>query len=113
MNDLFKKVSYLEGLADGLGVDETTNEGKLLLQIINVLGDFTDVLEDIVDDQIGLEEYVSFIDEDLSDVEDEIYDDYDEFDDYEDYDDFDDYDDFEIEDESSDSSDDSETFIGE
>lgn len=100
MNDLLKKVSYLEGLAEGLGVDKTTNEGKLLLQIIDVLGDFTDVLEEVVEDQIGLEEYVSFIDEDLSDVEDEIYDDYDEFEDF----DFDD--DFEILDECLDCTDD-------
>ena len=88
MNNLFKKVSYLEGLAEGLGVNESTNDGKLLMQIIEVLGDFTDVLEDMVEDQIGLEEYVTFIDEDLSDLEDEIYDDYDEFDEYEDYDEF-------------------------
>ncbi len=88
MNNLLKKVSYLEGLAEGLGVKESTNDGKLLMQIIEVLGDFTDVLEDMVEDQIGLEEYVTFIDEDLSDLEDEIYDDYDEFDEYEDYDEF-------------------------
>lgn len=101
MNDLFQKVSYLQGLADGLGVDETTNEGKLLIKIIDVLGEFTEVLDEIVEDQVGLEEYVSFIDEDLSDVEDELYDDYDEFDEYDDFD-FEDYDELEIHDECSD-----------
>lgn len=101
MNDLFQKVSYLQGLADGLGVDEATNEGKLLIKIIDVLGELTEVLDEIVEDQVGLEEYVSFIDEDLSDVEDELYDDYDEFDEYDDFD-FEDYDEFEIHDECSD-----------
>lgn len=91
MNNLFKKVSYLQGLAEGLGVNDSTNEGKLLLQIIDVLGDFTDVLEDVVEDQVGLEEYVSFIDEDLSDLEEEIYDDYDEFDEFDDFDEYDEF----------------------
>ncbi|OLS03931.1 CD1247 N-terminal domain-containing protein [Tissierella creatinophila] len=97
MNYLFQKVSYLQGLAEGLGVDDTSNEGKLLLQIIDVLGEFTEVLDEVVEDQVGLEEYVSFIDEDLSDVEDEVYDDYDEFDEYDDFD-FEDYDEFELND---------------
>lgn len=97
MNYLFQKVSYLQGLAEGLGVDDTSNEGKLLLQIIDVLGEFTEVLDEVVEDQVGLEEYVSFIDEDLSDVEDEVYDDYDEFDEYDDFD-FEDYDEFELHD---------------
>lgn len=89
MDFLLQKVSYLQGLADGLGVDESTKEGKLLLHIIDTLEEFADVLADTIDDQIELEEYVNFIDEDLSDVEDEVYgedDDYDDDDfDFEDY----------------------------
>ncbi|MGO1470380.1 MAG: CD1247 N-terminal domain-containing protein [Tissierella sp.] len=95
MNNLLKKVSYLQGLAEGLGVDETSNEGKLLLEIIDVLGDFTEVLGETVEEQIGIEEYVNFIDEDLSDLEDEFYDEFDEFDEF--YD-FDDYEEFELDD---------------
>ena len=84
MNNLFKKVSYLQGLTAGLGVDDTTNEGRILLEVIDVLGEFTEVLGEIVDDQIGLEEYVNFIDEDLSDVEDELYDEFAEFEEFDD-----------------------------
>ncbi len=73
MDYLFQKVSYLQGLADGLNVDDSTNEGKLLLHIIDVLGEFAEVLDEVIEDQVDLEEYVNFIDEDLSDVEDEIY----------------------------------------
>ena len=91
MDYLFQKVSYLQGLADGLGVDESTNEGKLLVQIIDVLGEFADVLEEVIEEQLDLEEYVEFIDEDLADLEEEVYDidDYDEFDDDFDYEFFD------------------------
>lgn len=83
MDYLFQKVSYLQGLADGLEVDESTNEGKLLVQIIDVLGDFAEVLDEVIEDQVDLEDYVNFIDEDLADLEEEIYDldeDYDDFD---------------------------------
>ena len=90
MDYLFQRVSYLQGLADGLGVDESTKEGKLLIQIIEVLGEFAEVLEEVVEEQRDLEEYVNYIDEDLSDVEDEIYD-LDEYDDDDfDFDEFDD-----------------------
>ncbi|NLV88632.1 MAG: hypothetical protein GX021_04615 [Tissierellia bacterium] len=99
MDYLLQRVSYLKGLADGLGIDEKSKEGKLLLEIVEVLEDFADVLEETIDNQIELEEYVNFIDEDLADVEDEIYEsdddyDYDDFDDYYDYDDDFDFDDF-------------------
>lgn len=91
MDYLFQKVSYLQGLADGLGVDESTNEGKLITHIIDILGEFAEVLDEVIEDQRDLEEYVDFIDEDLADVEDELYD-VDEFDEDDDFD-FDFYDD--------------------
>jgi hypothetical protein len=84
MNYLFEKVSYLQGLAEGLDITEESNEGKLLLHIIDTLGEFADVLDEIAENQVDLEEYVNFIDEDLADVEDELYDD-----EYFDEDDFD------------------------
>ncbi len=95
MEYLMQKVSYLKGLADGLGVDENTKEGKLLLHIVDILEEFADVMDETIDNQVELEEYVNFIDEDLADVEDELYgsdDDYDEDDfDFDDFDDCDDY----------------------
>lgn len=93
MDYLFQKVSYLQGLADGLEIDESTNEGKLLVQIIDALGDFAEVLDEIVEDQVDLEDYVTFIDEDLADLEDVVYD-YDE--DFILYDDFDELDEFDL-----------------
>jgi len=93
MEYLFQKVAYLKGLADGLGIDDSTKEGKLLLHIVETLEEFADVMEEIVEDQIDLEEYVNFIDEDLADVEDDIYSDEDDFDFDDDDFDFDDYDD--------------------
>lgn len=73
MEYLIQKVSYLKGLADGLGIEETTNEGKLLLHIVDALEEFADVLDETLENQLVLEEYVEFIDEDLAEVEDDIY----------------------------------------
>lgn len=73
MEYLMQKVSYLKGLADGLGVDDSSKEGKLLLHIVDTLEEFADVLDETVDNQLDLEEYVNFIDEDLADVEEDIY----------------------------------------
>ncbi len=90
MDYLFQKVSYLQGLADGLGVDDSTKEGKLLIHIIETLEEFADALDELIDDHDDLEEYVNYIDEDLADLEDEVYE-YDDDDDYDDDFDFEDY----------------------
>ena len=89
MEYLMQKVSYLKGLADGLGIEDSSKEGKLLLHIVETLEEFADVLDETVDNQLDLDEYVNFIDEDLADVEEDIY----GLDDEEDDDDFD-FDDF-------------------
>ncbi len=86
MEHLYEKISYLVGLAEGLAIEEESKEGKLLLHIINTLEDFADAINEVYDDQSDLAEYVDYIDEDLSDVEDEVFgemdDEYDYLDDY-------------------------------
>ncbi|MDD2446792.1 MAG: hypothetical protein PHY91_03760 [Tissierellia bacterium] len=73
MDYLLQKVAYLRGLVDGLEIEESTKEGKVLLNIVDTLEVFADVLTDVVEDQDDLEEYVNFIDEDLADVEEDLY----------------------------------------
>lgn len=73
MDYLGQKVSYLKGLAEGLGIDESSKEGKLLLHIVDTLEDFADALAETIENQVDLEEYVNFIDEDLADLEEDIY----------------------------------------
>lgn len=89
MEYLFQKVSYLQGLAEGLDVENESKEGKLILHIIDILGEFADVLDEVIDDQVELEEYVNYIDEDLADMEEDVYGDFEE--DYEDDFDFDNF----------------------
>lgn len=70
-----EKVAYLQGLTKGLEVSDQSAEGKLLITIIDVLDDFAEEFESIADAHSDLEDYVETIDEDLTDLEGEIYDD--------------------------------------
>jgi len=74
MNNLKEKVSYLKGLADGMQINDTTNEGKLLLAIIDVLDDIALAVDDIEEVQEELSEQVDEMDEDLAEIEKLIYD---------------------------------------
>lgn len=81
MEYLKEKVSYLRGLADGMKIDETTDQGKLIKAIIQTLDDFAEVIIDLGEEQDYLGEYVEDLDEDLADVEKDLYDDDDDEDD--------------------------------
>lgn len=85
MEYLFEKVAYLRGLTDGLELDETTKEGKLLNKIVETLEDFAEAIVDLDEEVEELVEFIDIIDEDLADLEDFIYDEDfdDEFDEFE------------------------------
>ncbi len=74
MEHLYEKVAYLRGLAEGMELSESSKEGKVLLQIIETLEDFTDAIVELDENQMELTDYVETIDEDLEDVEDELFD---------------------------------------
>lgn len=87
MENLIKRIAYLQGLAEGYEIDKESKEGKLLLGLIDVISELVD---EVKESQEDLEEYVDIIEEDLSSLEDYVYEDeYDDFDLYDDYDDFD------------------------
>ncbi|WP_425061167.1 hypothetical protein SCACP_19470 [Sporomusa carbonis] len=73
MRNLKEKVAYLHGLTQGLNVNEHSSEGKLLLNIIDVLDSFAEEVHSVNLAQMELEEYVESIDEDLTDLEEQIY----------------------------------------
>ncbi|HCS75542.1 MAG TPA: hypothetical protein DIW17_16915, partial [Clostridiales bacterium] len=69
MLDLSEKVSYLRGLAEGMKIEEDSNEGKLFHQIIDVLDDMAQAIAELETAQAETEEYLETLDEDLADVE--------------------------------------------
>ncbi|HHU79132.1 MAG: CD1247 N-terminal domain-containing protein [Caldicoprobacterales bacterium] len=81
MFDLSEKVSYIRGLAEGMGLDMETNEGKLLSHIIDVLSDMAQAIIELDAAQAEIEEYLETIDEDLADMENAVFEKDDEDDD--------------------------------
>ncbi len=79
---VIEKVAYLRGLADGLKLTDTTAEGKVLLNVIEVLDDLALSVTDLEDAVEELGEVVDAIDDDLQDVEDALYEEDDEDEDY-------------------------------
>ena len=86
-----EKVAYLKGLADGLGIKDSTNEGKLMLAVIDVLEAMADDIEAVDAHAKDLSDSISDISEDMEYLEDLCIGDMD--DDDEDYDEIDDDDD--------------------
>lgn len=71
--ELSQKVAYLKGLMDGLKVDESTNEGKILKVMADILDEMALTVEDIADEVDEVVELVDTLDEDLGDLEEEVY----------------------------------------
>ncbi|SHJ67315.1 hypothetical protein SAMN02745227_00409 [Anaerobranca californiensis DSM 14826] len=69
MAELKEKIAYIQGLADGLDLDDKSAEGKILRHVLEVLEDMADIIEDIDLGQAELEDYVEAIDEDLAELE--------------------------------------------
>lgn len=88
MENLMKRIAYLQGLAEGYEIDKESKEGKLLLGLIDIMSDLVD---EVKESQEDLEEYVDIVEGDLSSLEDYVYED--EYDDYDLYDDDFDFDD--------------------
>ena len=75
MQPLYEQVSYLRGLCDGMALSKESNEGKVLAAVIETLDEFADAIVELYEEQQELSEYVDSIDEDLSEIEDELYED--------------------------------------
>ena len=67
--EILEKVAYLKGLAEGLGVDASTKEGKLFTTMLDILDDVALELKDLADAQSELEEGLDAVSDDLNDVE--------------------------------------------
>lgn len=68
-----EKVSYIKGLAEGLNLDDSTKEGKVLLAMLDVLNDIALDLEEVDEDLDEMAEVLSDVEESVYDLEDEVY----------------------------------------
>lgn len=73
---LSEKISYIRGLTDGLKLDESKDEVKVINAIIDLLDDMTLAVEDMEDLYDEMSEQLDAVDEDLASVEEDLYDDF-------------------------------------
>lgn len=78
MSKISDRISYLQGLADGMKLNSEDDTNRLLLGILDVLSDVSEKLDEISEAHTELSDYVDSIDEDLADLEAELYDDEDD-----------------------------------
>ena len=81
MMTITEKVAYLKGLAEGMKMDSSTNEGKLLLAVIDTLDDIALTVSDLEDTVAELSAQVDEIDDDLGDEDEDCGCDGEDFDD--------------------------------
>ena len=70
---LTEKAAYLKGLSDGLKLDERDDTTKLLKAVVDTIDEIALTLSDLDDAYEELAEYTELIDEDLDELEAEIY----------------------------------------
>ena len=76
--DILEKCAYIKGLAEGLNIDNTKPEGKVLNAIIDLLSDITATIADMDDEVATLGDYIEEVDHDLGEVEEYLYEEDDE-----------------------------------
>ncbi len=99
---LSEQAAYLKGLAEGMNIDDTKSEGKLLLKIIDVLDEMAATIEELDEEVLDNTERIDEVEDCLDDVCEDLYDDDDECcgsccSDDDDFDDEDDMDFYEVE----------------
>jgi DNA-directed RNA polymerase subunit RPC12/RpoP len=71
---LVKKAAYLHGLVDGLGIDESTSEGKVLRAMSELLVEMADELQRLDEDIDDVCGDVDLLTEDVEDIQDFLLD---------------------------------------
>ena len=72
---VYEQISYLKGLAEGLGLDENNKQDKLIKAIIDVLDEIAISVDELEDVSAELCEQIDAVDEDLANLEEDFYDD--------------------------------------
>ncbi len=78
MSKLTDRISYLQGLAEGMKLNTEKDSNRLVTEILSVLGHVGDAFEALAESHSERSDCVESIDEDLADLEADLYDDDDE-----------------------------------
>ena len=69
-----KNASYLNGLLDGIALDESKPETKIIKALVEVIGNLEEEIDALCEDADTLNDYIEEIDEDLGNLEEIVYD---------------------------------------
>lgn len=75
MSYLKERVAYLKGLAEGMKINDASNEGKMIKSVIDVLNDFATTMDNMEEAHQQLTELVNSMDDDLTEMESVVFDD--------------------------------------
>lgn len=81
MKHLYEEVAYLKGLAEGLEISAESKEGKMIHKIVDALEVFAEAIVTLDEEQEELQDFVESIDEDIADMEEDLYEEDDDEDD--------------------------------
>ena len=73
MEDLIKKVSYLKGYADGLDLSPKSDEGKLIIKLLDVMSEMADTIEELNSRVDDVEDVVDGLDVCVLEIADDLY----------------------------------------
>lgn len=76
--ELSKRAAYLQGLVDGLGVDESTKEGKIIKAMSALLAEMAEALEGMDEDLSRAYDQINDLSDELEDLEADLYEDEDD-----------------------------------
>jgi DNA-directed RNA polymerase subunit RPC12/RpoP len=69
MSKLTDRASFLRGLAEGMKLNPEKDSNRILLELLDLVGEMADELETLKEAQGDLSDFVDMIDDDLSAVE--------------------------------------------
>lgn len=75
--DLTEQVSYLQGLTEGLNINDGGPQGKIISGILDVLSEISANIKNLREDVFEISEYLDSIDEDLCELQDMVMEDHD------------------------------------
>ena len=73
MSKLTDRISFLKGMAAGMKLNMDKDSNKLMLEMLNVMGEMAEEMAAMTEAHNDLNEYVESIDDDLADLEETLF----------------------------------------
>jgi len=73
MKKLSEKISFLQGLSEGMNIMDSGPQGKLIMEILDAMSDMVEAVNEIRGEFEDFKIYVESIDNDLMDLQEDLY----------------------------------------